>query len=119
MKTLGAYGLGRTTCGPEVCVKPSAVSLKYHGSYHAGTEMRQLLVHDALVVTPHGLSHAMTDDILMQTYILDSDITVSTPAIAQYLAKRDERGRVIPSSSGGRRRIDFVMPRKGTKAVSH
>lgn len=79
--------------------------------------MRQAVLFDDLIQTPRGLAHAMSDDLLMQTYILDADIEVSTPAIAQFLAKKDEDGRVIPSPVGGRRRIDYVMPRHGMKAV--
>ena len=80
--------------------------------------MRQVLLYDPLICTPHGLAHALSDDTLMQTYILDADITMATAAMAKFLAERDKDGKVVSSPVGGRRRIDYIMPRRGLNVVS-
>ena len=82
-----------------------------------GTEMRQILMYDPQIQSPQGLQMALQDDILMQTYILDADVTVATPAMWGYQAKRDKDGNVIPSPCGGRRRIDYVLTSNDVSVV--
>ncbi len=79
--------------------------------------MRPPLLHDPLVTTPHGLKLALSDPILRQNYILDTDWMSATMALASHVPERDDHGNIIPKPGGGRRRIDYLLYRKTDNVV--
>lgn len=74
-----------------------------------GTELRQSLLYDSNVSSPAAMKRVIEDPLLMQTYLLDGDLTYASLAMATSLAKRDANGDIIPSPVGGKRRIDYVL----------
>lgn len=74
---------------------------------------------DPLIQTPLGLQMALSNPFLLQHYVLNADIADACLEIAHIMPQRDKKGEVILSPVGGRRRIDYVLYRKGDGVVSN
>ncbi|KAK3584564.1 hypothetical protein CHS0354_030571 [Potamilus streckersoni] len=76
-----------------------------------GTEMRPFYVKNEEVMTPEGLQRVLNDPCLRENYVINADIQFCSLSIMYSHPKRDERGNIVQTPAGGKRRIDLILCR--------
>ncbi|XP_074645759.1 sphingomyelin phosphodiesterase 5-like [Tubulanus polymorphus] len=74
-----------------------------------GTERRLHLLWNDEIKTPEKMKQVLDDPIKRQYYLLDADIIDQNLQMGFENTSLDSNGEVIPKTTGGKRRVDYVL----------
>ena len=84
----------------------------------AGTEFKQIFMHESTATAPDSLKASLADPVLRHRHLVDADIEEQTmDSLVNVKLHTDHDGNIVAFPEGGMRRIDYVLTRKDTPVV--
>ena len=76
-------------------------------------------MHESTATTPDALKASASDPVLRHRHLVDADILEQTmDSLVSTKLRSDHHGNIVTFPEAGKRRIDYIMSRKGMPVVS-